>query len=80
MFMRAKVVNKGFSSDTSGKEPSFQCRRLKRCGFDPWIRKIPWRSSWQPTPVFMLGEFHGRKSLAGYSPEGHKESDVTEET
>ena len=78
--MRANVVNKGFPGDTSGKEPSFQCRRLKRCGFDPWIRKIPWKRAWQPTPVFMLGESQGRKSPAGCSPEGHKESDMTEET
>ena len=34
---------------------------------DPWVRKIPWRRKWQPTPVFLPGEFHGQKSLAGYS-------------
>ena len=42
-----------------------QCRRLR---FDPWVKKIPWRRSWQPTPVFLPGESHGQKSLAGYSP------------
>ena len=38
----------------SGKEPVCQCRRCKRRGFDPWIRKIPWRRKWQPAPVFLL--------------------------
>ena len=36
------------------KEPACQCRRYKRCGFDPWVKKIPWRRKWQPTPVFYL--------------------------
>ena len=40
--------------------------------------KIPWRREWQPTPVFLPGEFHGQRSLAGYSPWGCKESDMTE--
>jgi len=47
-------------------------------GFDFWFRKIPWRRKWQPTPVFLPGEFHGQRSLTGYSPWGHKESDMTE--
>ena len=47
-----------------------------QCGFDPWVGKIPWRA-WQPTPVFLPGEFHGQRSLAGYSPWGRKESDMT---
>ena len=46
--------------------------------FDPWAGKIPWRRKWQPTPVFLLGESHGRRSLVGYSPRGRKESDTTE--
>ena len=46
-------------------------------GFDPWIRKIPWRKKQQSTPVFLPGEFHGQRSLAGYSPWGHKELDTT---
>ena len=58
----------------SGKE-SCQCRRR---GFEPWVGKIPWRSKWQPTPVFSPGKFHGQRSLVGYSPRGHKESDTTE--
>ena len=48
--------------------------------FSPWVMKIPWRRSWQPTPIFLPGESHGQRSLAGYSPWGHKESDMTEAT
>ena len=36
--------------------------------FDPWVRKIPWRMAWQPTPVFLPGESHGQKNPEGYSP------------
>ena len=39
---------------------------LRRPRFDPWVRKIPWRRQWQPTPVFLPGKSHGRRSLAGY--------------
>ena len=58
----------GFPGDTSGKEPTCQCRRCKRTEFHPWVGKIPWRRAWQPTPVFLTGESHGQRSLAGYSP------------
>ena len=58
----------------SGKESACLCRRG---GFDPWVWKIPWRRAWQPTPVFLLGESHGQRSLAGYSPWDHKRSDMT---
>ena len=46
--------------------------------FDPWVRKIPWRNKWQPTPVLLSGKFHGLRSLVGYSPWGRKELDMTE--
>ena len=36
--------------------------QYRRTGFDPWVKKIPWRSEWLPTPVFLSGEFHGQKS------------------
>ena len=45
---------------------------------ETWVGKIPWRRKWQPTPVFLPGKFHGQRSLAAYSPWGHKESDATE--
>ena len=53
-----------------------QCRRS---GFNPWVRKIPWRREWLPIPVFLPGEFHGEKSLVGYSPLGPRELDTTEQ-
>ena len=40
------------------------------------VGKIPWRREWLPTPVFLPGEFHGQRSLVGYSPWGHKETDM----
>ena len=46
--------------------------QCSRCGIDPWVRKIPWRREWLPIPVFLPGEFHGQRSLVGYSPRGHK--------
>ena len=56
------------------------CLQRQRPGFDPWVRKIPWRMHWQPTPVFLPGKSHGWRSLAGYSPWGRKDSDTTEHT
>ena len=69
-----------FQADASGKESSCQCRRCKRHGFDPWVGKIPWRRARQPTPVLLPGKSHGQRSLAGYSPWGHKELDTTKVT
>ena len=62
----------------SGKESACQCRSRKRCGFDPWVGKIPWRRKWQPTPVFLPGESQEQRNLVGYSPWACKESDTTE--
>ena len=47
-------------------------------GFDPWVRKIPWRREGQPIPVLLPGKSHGWRSVVGYSPWGHKELDTTE--
>ena len=49
---------------------------VMRCRFDPWVRKIPWRKAWQPTPVFLPGESHKQRSLVGYISSGHIESDM----
>ena len=57
---------------------SCQCRRLERCRFHPWVREIPWRREWPPTPVFLPGESHGQRSLEGYSPWGRGKSDTIE--
>ena len=48
--------------------------------FDLWVRKIPCRRAWQPTPVFLLGASHGQRDLAGYRPQDRTESDMTEAT
>ena len=48
-------------------------------GLIPWVTEIPWRRKWQPTPVFLPGESHGQRNLAGYSPWGRKELDMTEQ-
>ena len=50
---------------------------LRDMGFDPWVMKIPWRRKWQFTPVFLPRKFHGQRSLAGDSPWGCKETEVT---
>ena len=75
-FFPLTVLVTGLPGGASGKES----RRCKRCRFDPWVRKIPWRKEWQPTPVFLPGKSHGQTSLLGDSPLGHKELDVTEVT
>ena len=51
---------------------------MQEPGFDPWVRKIPWKREWQPTPVFLPGEFHGQRSLVDYSAWSLKEVDTTE--
>ena len=51
---------------------------MQETRFSPWVGKIPWRREWQPTPVFLPGEFHGWRSLAGYRAWSCKESDMTE--
>ena len=68
------------SSDRCGKiaVPLGQRSRYKKHRFSPGVGNIPWRRAWQPIPVFLPGESHGQRSLVGYSPGGHKESNVTE--
>ena len=61
----------GTSRWCSGKESTCQCRRLKRCGFDLWVGKIPLRRKWQPT-VLSPGKSHAQRSLVGYSLWGCK--------
>jgi len=51
---------------------------INRLRFDPWVGMIFWRREWLPTPVFLSGEFHGQRSLVGYSPWDCKELDTTE--
>ena len=49
-FLRGFRNQMGFPHGTSGKEPTSQCRRRKRCGFDPWVGEIPWRRESMATP------------------------------
>ena len=65
----------GFSGGSDGKESAYNSGDRE---FSPWVRKIPWRRKWLPTPVFFPGEFHVQRSLAGYSIQGHREPDITE--
>ena len=68
----------GFPGGASGKEPACQSRRRKRLRLYSWVRKIPWRRQWLPTPVFLPGKFHEQRSLASYNLWGCKELDMTE--
>ena len=61
---------KDFPGGAGGKEPACQCRRCKRCGFDPWVGKMPWSRKWQPTAVFLPRKFHGQRSLVGLQTMG----------
>ena len=72
----SRVILLGCPGGSDGKE-SPACSAGER-EFDPWAWKIPWRRKWQSTPASLPGEFHGQRSLAGYSPWGRKESDTTE--
>ena len=60
----------------SGKESACQCWGHR---FDPWVRRIPWKRKWKPSPGFLPGKPQGQWSLVGYSPWSHKESDMTEQ-
>ena len=70
-------VNEGWSFPvgSEGKESACNAGNL---AFNLWVRKIPWKRECVPTAVFLPGEFHGQRSLKGYSPWGHKELDMTE--
>ena len=57
-----KGFSVGFLGGASGKDSACQCRRCKKLGFHPWIRKIPWRRKWQPTPVFLPKKSHGQRN------------------
>ena len=68
-------LSRGFPGGSDGESI---CPQLRIPRFDPWVGKIPWRRKWQPTPVLLPWKSHGQRSLVGYSPWGHKESDMTE--
>ena len=62
------------------KNPPANAGIIRDAGSIPRFGMMPWRKAWQPTPVFLPGESHGQRSLAGYSPWSHKELDTTEST
>ena len=70
----------GFPGGASGKEPTCQGGRLRDAVSILAVRKIPWRSAWLHTPVFLPGESPGQRNLVGYSPKSPKESNTTEAT
>ena len=74
------VPARGFPGGASCKELASQYRGSKRCGFDPWVGKVPWRRAQHPTRVFLPGESRRQGNLTGYSPQSRKESDTTEVT
>ena len=65
-------LNLRLTSWLNSKESTWNEGWCRKSGFNPWVRKIPWRRAWQPTPVFWPGKSHGQRSLAGYSPWGCK--------
>ena len=79
-FKFLKSLEEHFPDGANCKQTACPCRRHKRHKFYPWVRQIPWSRKWQCTPVFLLREFHGQRSLVGYSPPGHKESYMNEGT
>ena len=62
-----------------GSDSKSNCLQGQRPTFNPWVGKIPWRRKRPPTPVLLPWKSHGQRSLVGYSPWGHKESDMTEQ-
>jgi len=65
-----------FPDGSDGKESACNSGDL---GFSPWVGKIHCGREWLPTPLFLPGEFHGQRTLAGYSPWGCKELDMTKQ-
>ena len=80
IFEKLQLATWDFPDGASGKEPTCQCRRHKKLRFNPWVRRIPWRRAWQSTPVFLLGESNGQRSLVGCSPWGRRKSSRIEVT
>ena len=76
----SSVLKLGASPVTQQLRICLQCRSHKRHKFDPWVGKMPWMRAWQPTTVFLPGEYHGPRSLVSCSTQDCKELDMTEVT
>ena len=74
------ITKLGIPGGASNRETAYQCKRHKRHRFDYGVWKVPQKGAWRHTAVSLPGESHGQRSLAAYSPQGHKESDTTEVT
>ena len=74
IFSSLWFLSHSFHSSSDNKESAAM---QERPGFNPWVGKILWRREWQPAPVFLPGDFHGQKSLAGYCP-WSKKLDMTD--
>ena len=72
LYIYIKKLNRGFPGGSVVKNPPAMQETSGRHGFDPWVRKIPWRRAWQSTPVILPGEFQRQRSLAVYSLWGHQ--------
>ena len=77
-YLSAISLFQGLIDGSGGKESICNAGDARHAGSLPMSGRSPWRRKWKPTPVFLLGKSHGQRSLAGYSPWGHKESDTTE--
>ena len=74
VYIYTHIMNMGFPGGSDGKESTCSIGTTS----SPWVRKIPWRREWQPTPLLLLGEADEQKSLVGYRPWGRIELDRTE--
>ena len=79
MHTHTHLANNWLPRWPNDRESACQGRRSRRHGYDPRVGMIPWRRKWQPTPVFLPGKPQEQRSLVGYRPWGHKESDMTEQ-
>ena len=73
-------MGRGFPAGTSGKDPACQCRRLKRCSFDPWVWEIPLKEEVAIHSVFLPAESHGQRTWQATVHGVAKELDMTEMT
>ena len=73
-------LSMGFPGGSVIKNPPANAGDAGRYGFGSWVGKFPWRKEWLPTSIFLPGESHGQRSLAGYNPWDCKESDTNEHT
>ena len=76
--LRSLALAGGFFTTSAISLVVQTAKNLPAMQFDLWVQKIPWGREWQPTPVFLPGKSLGQRNRAGYSPWGHKESDVIE--